>query len=241
MNQLLEGKKALVTGASKGIGFAIAQTLVENGAQVLLCARDPQNLEASVQKLSGQAPGRVFGFAADVSSNSAVEGLFSAVDRDLGSLDILVNNAGIGIFRAVGELSVEEWDKVIGVNLSGAFYCSRQALSRFSEKRGGRIINISSLAGKNPFAGGAVYNASKFGMNALSEVTTLDHRYDNVLVSYIMPGSVATQFSRSEEDAAADWKIQPEDVAELVLGILRMPERTLISRVEVRPSRPVKG
>ena len=241
MPQLLEGKTAIVTGASKGIGFAIAQTLLKNGAKVLLCARNPDTLAASVAKLQATAGDRVASFAADVSKSNEVEKLFLAADQALGSLDILVNNAGIGVFRAAGELSVEDWDKVIGVNLSGAFYCSREALARFSEHRGGRIINISSLAGKNPFAGGSAYNASKFGMNALSEATMLDHRFDNVRVSYIMPGSVATQFSRAGEEAKADWKIQPEDVAEVVLGILRMPERTLISRVEIRPSRPLKG
>jgi NADP-dependent 3-hydroxy acid dehydrogenase YdfG len=163
------------------------------------------------------------------------------VDRELGGLNILVNNAGIGIFRSAGELSVEEWDRVIGTNLSGAFYCTREALSRFGQARGGRIINISSLAGKNPFAGGSAYNASKFGLNALSEATMLDHRYDNVGVSYIMPGSVATEFSGQREKGHSDWKIAPEDIAEIVLSILRMPERTLISRIEVRPSRPQKN
>jgi NADP-dependent 3-hydroxy acid dehydrogenase YdfG len=167
--------------------------------------------------------------------------MFETADEQLGGLDILVNNAGTGIFHAIDELTVEQWDQVIGTNLSGAFYCSREAIHRFARSRGGSIINISSLAGKNPFAGGAAYNASKFGLNALSEVTMLDHRYDNVRVSYIMPGSVDTDFGGVDSTGRSNWKIAPADIAEIVLTILRMPERTLISRVEVRPSRPQKN
>ncbi len=239
MSGFLEGKRALVTGASKGIGLAVAQALALNGADIAICGRNKADLEKGLDKLRGKS--KVVGRIADVSKSGDVAKLFKSVDAELGGLDILVNNAGIGIFRAAGELTVEEWDQVIGTNLSGAFYCTREALSRFAQGRGGRIINISSLAGKNPFAGGSAYNASKFGMNALSEVTMLDHRYDNVGVSYIMPGSVATEFSGQESKSKADWKVAPEDIAQIVLDILRMPERTLISRIEVRPSRPQKN
>jgi NADP-dependent 3-hydroxy acid dehydrogenase YdfG len=183
--------------------------------------------------------GKVVGCQADVRDSRQVAELFSFIDKELGGLDILVNNAGLGVFRATAELSVEEWDRVIGTNLSGAFYCSREALQRFEASRAGFIINISSLAGKNPFPGGAAYNASKFGLNGFSEAMMLDHRSDNVRVSYITPGSVATHFGGSEP-ANADWKIAPEDIAQIVLDVLRMPERTLISRIEVRPSRPPK-
>jgi 3-oxoacyl-[acyl-carrier protein] reductase len=241
MSGFLSGKRALVTGASKGIGLAVAQALAANGADVAICARNKADVEKSLDKLRSGAQGKVAGRTADVSKSGDVAQLFEFVDRELGGLNILVNNAGIGIFRSAGELSVEEWDQVIGTNLSGAFYCTREALSRFGQARGGRIINISSLAGKNPFAGGSAYNASKFGLNALSEATMLDHRYDNVGVSYIMPGSVATEFSSQREKSHSDWKIAPEDIAEIVLSILRMPERTLISRIEVRPSRPQKN
>lgn len=241
MSQLLEGKTALVTGGSQGIGLAIARALAGEGARVLLSARTKVKLDQAVNTLRSEFGDRIFGYTADVSKSSEVEDLFGVVDRDLRGLDILVNNAGIGIFRAAGEMSVAEWDQVVGTNLSGAFYCTREALNRFSESRGGRIINISSLAGKNPFAGGAAYNSSKFGMNALSEATMLDHRYDNVQVSYIMPGSVETEFSHSEASGSSDWKIAPEDIAELVMNILKMPERTLVSRIEVRPSRPRKN
>lgn len=240
MSSLLKDKRAVVTGASQGIGLAIAQALLANGADVVVCGRDQERLNAAVEKLRAETTGRrVLGYAADVSQSEEVSQLFSMVDRELGGLDLLINNAGFGVFRATAELTVEEWDHLIGTNLSGAFYCSREALQRFEQSRGGSIINISSLAGRNPFAGGSAYNASKFGLNGFSEAMMLDHRNDNVRVSYIMPGSVATNFG-GHEGAKDNWKIAPEDIAELVLDILRMPQRTLISRIEVRPSRPQK-
>jgi 3-oxoacyl-[acyl-carrier protein] reductase len=241
MSELLAGKRAIVTGGSKGIGLEIARALLSEGADVVICSRDRKAVENAVTDLARSAKGRkVTGRATDVSSSSQVMQLFQFADKELGGLDILVNNAGIGIFRAAGELTVEEWNRVIGTNLSGAFYCSREALERFHTARGGWIINISSLAGKNPFLGGSAYNASKFGLNGFSEATMLDHRYDNVRVSYIMPGSVETEFAGHDAKQKSDWKIAPEDIAEIVLDILRMPARTLISRVEVRPSRPQK-
>jgi 3-oxoacyl-[acyl-carrier protein] reductase len=241
MEEFLRGKRAVVTGASHGIGLAIAQALLSAGADVFLCARNGERLESAIAELRTKAAaGRtVAGMVADVSDSEQVARLFTQADQDLGGLDILINNAGFGIFRATAELSIEEWDRLIGTNLSGTFYCSREALQRFQAARGGSIINISSLAGKNPFAGGSAYNASKFGLNGFSEAMMLDHRNDNVRVSYVMPGSVATEFGGLEANNPG-WKIAPEDIAEIVLSILRMPERTLISRIEVRPSRPQK-
>jgi 3-oxoacyl-[acyl-carrier protein] reductase len=242
MSEFLTGKRALVTGASKGIGLAVARALRCAGARVVICARGSKALDQALAELHKGDGGEVAGRTADVSNSDQVAQLFDFVDKQFGGLDILVNNAGIGVFRASSELKVEEWNRVIGTNLSGAFYCSREALERFQKSgAGGSIINISSLAGKNPFAGGAAYNASKFGLNALSEAMMLDHRYHNVRVSYILPGSVDTAFSGHEVEQRSDWKIAPEDIAELVLQILRMPERTLISRIEVRPSRPRKN
>jgi NAD(P)-dependent dehydrogenase (short-subunit alcohol dehydrogenase family) len=240
MSNPLLGKRALVTGASKGIGLAIARAFAENGANVVICGRQQTSLNKATEELRKTAKGKVNGCVADVSRSADVARLFEFADGELGGLDILVNNAGVGIFRSAAEMTVEEWDQVIGINLSGAFYCTREALSRFERARGGRIINISSLAGKNPFAGGSAYNASKFGLNGLSEATMLDHRHDGVAVTYIMPGSVATHFSGEAGERGADWKIAPEDIAEIVLGVIRLPKRTLVSRIEVRPSRPQK-
>lgn len=242
MSSFLSGKRALVTGASKGIGLEVARALGAEGASVVICGRDEGRLEKALTDLKEGRPDAQFAIhKTDVSSSEDVARLFEFTQRTLGGLDILVNNAGVGIFRPASQLTVEEWNRVIGVNLSGAFYCTREALPCFEQAGGGFIINISSLAGKNPFAGGAAYNASKFGMNALSEATMLDHRQDNVRVSYVMPGSVDTHFSGQEDSVKSVWKIAPEDIAEIVLSILRMPARTLISRVEVRPSRPQKN
>ncbi|MFZ0589757.1 MAG: SDR family oxidoreductase [Bryobacteraceae bacterium] len=239
MAGFLTGKKAIVTGGTKGIGLEVARALLAEGAAVVVCGRDVAALDTAVGVLHEAHPrSKVSGHAADVSNSAAVSNLFQLADHDLGGLDILVNNAGSGVFRAASELSVEEWDRTIGTNLSGAFYCSREALARFKEGEGGWIVNISSLAGKNPFAGGAAYNASKFGLNGMSEAIMLDHRYENVKVSYIMPGSVNTKFNGHSPSSSSDWKIAPEDIAEIVIDILRKPGRTLVSRVEVRPAKP---
>jgi 3-oxoacyl-[acyl-carrier protein] reductase len=242
MSDQLKGKRALVTGGSKGIGLAIAAALAHAGVEVAICGRKDNELQLALEYLQNTAPQtKTTACLADVSKAEDVSNLFSHIDRELGGLDILVNNAGLGIFRPTADLTIDEWDRMLGVNLSGTFYCSRLALPRLRQAGGGSIINISSLAGKNPFAGGSGYNASKFGMNGFSEAMMLDHRNDNVRVSYIMPGSVDTEFSGKGADAKSEWKIAPGDIADIVLHILQMPARTLISRVEVRPSRPNKS
>jgi NADP-dependent 3-hydroxy acid dehydrogenase YdfG len=149
-----------------------------------------------------------------------------------------VNNAGAGVFRPVQELTRADWDRTIGVNLTGVFYCCHGALPLLRKSGSGYIIQISSLAGVNAFAGGSAYNASKFGLNGFSEAIMQDLRYQDIRVSYIMPGSVDTDFGSA---ARADWKIAPDDIAQVVISLLRMPERTLVSRVEVRPSKPKKN
>jgi len=240
VERFLENKSILVTGGTKGIGRAIALALLDAGANVGICGRTGGELDKAVAELRDRAHGgsRVFGELCDVARPDQVRSLFESVDKELDGLDVLVNNAGIGVFAATAELSIEQWQQTVDTNLSGAFYCSREALKRFRARGKGYIINISSLAGKNPFAGGAAYNASKFGLNGFSEAMMLDHRQENVRVSYIMPGSVDTLFGRNSEPA--NWKIAPSDIAEIVLGLLKMPERTLVSRVEVRPSKPRK-
>jgi NAD(P)-dependent dehydrogenase (short-subunit alcohol dehydrogenase family) len=242
MGEFLTDKRTLVTGSSRGIGFAIAEALVSAGASVVLCARNRNALEAAADRLRRSAPGRTLAaYPADVSKSDEVAGLFRFADEVLGGLDILINNAGFGLFRVAAELSVQEWDSLIATNLSAAFYCSHEALQRFRKSGGGWIINISSLAGKNPFSGGSGYNAAKFGMTGFTEAMMMDHRHDNVKVSYIMPGSVDTHFGGAQPSDKPDWKIAPEDIAQIVLDVLKMQERTLISRVEVRPSRPQKN
>ena len=172
----------------------------------------------------------------DVRDATSVSTFFKFIDENLGGLDILVNNAGIGIFSPVAELTFEAWKETLETNLSGVFYCCKEGIPRLRQRGGGSIINISSLAGKNPFTGGAAYNASKFGLNGFSEAMMLDHRNDKIRVTYVMPGSVDTDFS--PRSARGSWKIAPEDVADVVIAVLRMPERTTVSRIEMRPSIP---
>jgi len=237
----IKGRYALVTGGTRGIGRAIAERLLRDGAAVALCGRAQASVDRAVAGM--QSLGRVFGRAADVSRVESVRALFASVDQEFGALDILVNNAGQGLFRKVGEMTPEEWHLNIDLNLNGAFYCTHEALARFAARGGGFIVNISSLAGRNAFAGGAAYNASKFGLNGFTEALMLDHRHDNVRVSSIMPGSVDTEFSGTPgkpRSTGTSWMIAPEDVAEAVSMVLRMPARTMVSRVEIRPSRPAK-
>jgi 3-oxoacyl-[acyl-carrier protein] reductase len=234
----ITNKICLVTGGTRGIGRAIAKMLLDQGAEVAICGRDQSAVDQAVAELHASTNGKVAGKAADVRHHEDIAGLFRFIDTHFGGLDILVNNAGVGIFGSVSDFSVEDWQSTLETNLSGVFYCCREAFPRFQKRGGGYIVNISSLAGKNPFAGGAAYNASKFGLNGFTEAMMLDKRNDNVRVSYIMPGSVATEFSGSGTDSGADWKIHPGDIAEIVRTLLLMPERTLISRVEVRPARP---
>jgi len=236
MDTFLQGKNAIVTGGTRGIGFAIAKALAAAGAGVAICGRGHTTVENAVTELSKQSKSKVVGKPADVRSSTEVMSLFQLVDRELGGLDILVNNAGIGVFKSTAELSVEDWTKTLETNLSGAFYCSKEALPRMRNRGAGYVIHIGSLAGKNAFAGGAAYNASKFGLKGFSEAMMLDHRYEGVRVSCVMPGSVNTEFGMG--DAGAEWKIAAEDVAEIVLMLLKTPVRTLISRIEVRPSKP---
>jgi len=236
----LAGKNAIVTGGTRGIGRAIAERLLRDGAAVAVNGRSQEAVDRAVEEMRGM--GKITGVAADVSTVEGARQLFAAADRAFDGLDILVNNAGQGRFKRVGEMTPEEWHQNIDLNLNGAFYCTHEALARFGKRGGGFIVNISSLAARNPFSGGAAYNASKFGLNGFTEALMLDHRNDNVRVSSIMPGSVDTEFSGSGEKAStgASWKIAPEDVAEAVSLVLRMPARTMVSRVEIRPSKPGK-
>ncbi len=238
--ETLSGKSAIVTGGTRGIGRAIAARLLREGAAVAICGRSAESVTRAIAEM--QPLGRITGHPCDVTKFNEVRNFFHTVETELGGLDILVNNAGLGVFRKVAEMTPEEWLRNIEVNLNGAFYCSHEALAAFSHRGAGSIVNISSLAGKNAFSGGAGYNAAKSGLNAFSEAMMLDHRYDNVRVTYIMPGSVATEFAGGPSGRSGDtgWMIAPEDVAETVALVLRIPTRTMISRIEMRPSRPRK-
>ena len=226
----------MVTGGTRGIGLAIAKALLQEGVRVLISGTKQSTVDAALKKLR-EGKAEVAGIVADVADLGQVRSMLAAAKQQFGGIDILVNNAGIGYFASVEKLSPEQFQRMLATNLTGLFYCSREVVPLFRERGGGDVVNISSLAGINPFAGGAGYNATKFAVNGFSEAMMLDHRYDGLRVSYVMPGSVDTEFA-GMGGAASDWKIWPEDVAEATLLILKTPRRTTISRIEIRPSLP---
>lgn len=237
----LTGKCGFVTGGTKGIGLAIARARGDAGASVFICARNEKEVDRVVGRLMEEYPGRISGSGCDVQDYEDVRETVARAGNAMGGVDILVNNAGIGEFANVEEMDVSRWDATIATNLSGVFYCCREAIPLMKRRGGGYIINIGSLAGKNAFPGGAAYNASKFGLIGFSEALMQEVRYAGIRVSYVMPGSVNTEFGRSGvQDPAETWKLTGEDVAAVVLDILRLDPRALASRVEIRPSQPKK-
>jgi 3-oxoacyl-[acyl-carrier protein] reductase len=234
----LNGKVALVTGGSRGIGLAIAQALVADGVRVAVTGRNEAHLAAARPMIENAGSGVVESLQADVRRYDQVERSIEATVARFGGLDILVNNAGVVIFADVVDMAPAQWAEVIDTNLTGVFNACHAAIPEMRRRGGGFIVNISSLAGKNAFASAAAYCASKSGLNAFSEALMQEVRYDNIRVSYVMPGSVATGFSGGDESKGADWKVSPEDVAEVVLNLLRHPARSLPSRVELRPTKP---
>jgi 3-oxoacyl-[acyl-carrier protein] reductase len=229
----LDGKVAVVTGGNRGIGRGIVEALAREGATVALTARQAGPAAAAAREVGHGA----IGYACDVRSQESVERLFGEVAQGAGGVDILVNNAGIGIFAPVADLAPDDWRAVVETNLNGVFYCCHEAIPLMRRRGGGYIFNLSSLAGRNAFPNGAAYNATKFGLNGFSEALMQEVRYDGIRVSYLMPGSVATQFGRGSE-AKAGWALQPADVAAVVIDLLRSPPHALYSRVEMRPSQP---
>ena len=237
MSKELQDKIALVTGGTRGIGRAVAQALLADGAQVFICGRDAAAVRKAVEALGGG--GRVDGAAADVRRYEECRSVVARAAERFGGLDILVNNAGIGIFKPVDQLTPEDWASTIETNLSAVFYCSREAVPLMRRRGGGYIFNISSLAGVNAFAGGAAYNASKYGVNGFSEAMMQDVRNDNIRVSYIMPGSVDTDFGADPGAKAKEaWKLTAEDIAKAVVDLYHYPRGSLASRIELRPARP---
>jgi 3-oxoacyl-[acyl-carrier protein] reductase len=233
---------SLITGGTRGIGFAIAAALLGEGDRVAITGTSSEGVDRATQALGSRTSeaDRVLGITCDVRTASSVETAFRTLDSRFGGVDVLVNNAGVGVGAPVADLSEDEWRRIIDTNLSGVFHCCKAAIPRLRRRGGGWIINISSLASKNPFAGGAAYCASKAGLNAYSEALMQELRYDDIRVSYILPGSVATGFSGRAPAEGGDWRLQPEDVAHAILDLLRHPVRSLPSRVEIRPSRPRK-
>ncbi len=236
----LQGKAAIVTGGTKGIGRGIAEALVQEGVNVCISARHEDEIERAVAELNEVGEASAAGAVCDVRDYEQVRALISHAVAEFGRLDILVNNAGIGIFAPVEELTPEDFRAVLETNLFGVFYCCHEAIPEMKKQGGGYIINISSLAGANPHPRMSAYNASKFGLNGFSEAMMQEVRHDGIKVSYIMPGSVNTEFGGDEMSADKSWQLQPSDIARVCLDLLHHEERSLPSRVEIRPSRPPK-
>jgi len=237
---IIEGQSAIITGGSRGIGFAIAQALLQRGSRVFICARNEDEIQKSVAALRNKSGGEIHGAACDVRSYESVSDLFGRAKEVFGRLDILVNNAGVGSHSYVEQTTIEEWNATIETNLTGVFHCCHAAIP-LMKSHGGYIINIGSLAGKYAHPGSAAYNASKFGLVGFSEALMQEVRYDHIRVSCIMPGSVNTSFGRGGgQDPATTWKLLPEDVAAVVINLLEMDPRALPSRIELRPSEPKK-
>lgn len=234
----LKGKTAIVTGGTKGIGRGIAEALVQNGVNVCISARHQSDIDRAVADLRNLDRGQVTGKTCDVRDYRDAKEMVRHAVTELGGLDILVNNAGIGMFGTVEEMSPEDFRAVIETNLIGVFYCCHEAIPEMKRRGGGYVINISSLAGTNAHPQMSAYNASKFGLNGFSEALMQEVRHDNIKVSYIMPGSVNTEFGGDEFDPSKSWQLQPPDIARIVIDLLRHDERSLPSRVEIRPSKP---
>ena len=234
----LQGKTAIVTGGTKGIGRGIAEALLSVGVNVCLSARHETEIERTVAELNSIGEGRAVGFVCDVRNHDEVRSLLENANNTFGGIDILVNNAGIGIFNSVENMSVEDFRATLETNLFGVFYCCHEAIPLMKKRGGGYIINISSLAGTNAHPQMAAYNASKFGLNGFSEALMQEVRHDGIKVSYIMPGSVNTDFGGDETSDAKSWQLQPADIARVVLDLLHHDDRSLPSRVEIRPSKP---
>lgn len=233
-SKALAGKVAIVTGASRGIGLAIAQRLASMGAKLSICARDPQRLEGAANGLRQAAPA-VFAFPVDVTCPGQIAEYVAATGKNLGSVDILVNNAGIGYFGPTHEATEHHWDSVLDTNLKSVFLMSKAVAPGMIERRGGHIINIASLAGKNAFRGGGIYCASKWGLLGLTECMAEDLRQYGIRVSAICPGSVATEFSpHTGKDASK--MLQAEDIAHAVEMIVTQEPQSFISEILMRPT-----
>ncbi len=232
-----EGRAAIVTGAGRGIGRAIAQALARERMWVGLLGRRVSDLEATAREVQA-AGGRPVVLQADVRDYASLERAFQDFWATAGRLDVLVNNAGIGIFRPVEEMTPEEFDDVIRTNLHGVFYCCKLAIPLMRRTGGGYIIQVGSLAGRNPIAGGAAYCASKFAVRGFAESLMLEVRYDDIKVTTVAPGSVDTHFGGPA--GGESWKLRPEDVAQAVVDLLHTAPHALTSYVEIRPLKPRK-
>ncbi len=233
----INNKIAFITGGSKGIGLGIAQKLILQGAKVAISGRNNDAVTKAADELNSQVTNSCIAIVADVRNPEDQVRAVQRIIEEWGQLDIVIANAGIGHFKSIEELSIQQWNEVIDINLSGTFYTVKAALESLKESKG-YFISVASLAGTNFFANGSAYNASKFGVVGFTQAVMLDLRKHGIKVSTIMPGSVATYFNNHVPGEKDAWKIQPEDIGQIVVDLLNMHPRTLPSKIEVRPSVP---
>lgn len=232
----LKGKNVLITGASKGIGYGIAQVLINAGCNVVITSRNAEEATSAAEKLT-TSNARAIGLQADVRRLIDMEKVAKAAESEFGKLDVVIANAGVGHFANIQDLTEDQWNEMIDTNLTGLFTTIKSTVDMLISTKG-YFITIASLAGTNFFANGAGYNASKFGAVGFTQAVMLDLRQSNVNVTTIMPGSVSSYFAGNTPSEKDDWKIQPEDIGELIIDLLHMNPRTLPSKIEVRPSKP---
>ena len=233
----LKNKVALITGGSKGIGYGIAQKLLAEGMKVAITSRSQVAADEAAKSLGDSS--QIIGIASDVRSMEAEQAAVQMVLDKWGQLDVMIANAGVGHFAPIEEMTAKQWNEVIDINLTGVFNSTKASLTALKASKG-YLITIASLAGTNFFARGAAYNASKFGLVGFTQAVMMDVRSAGVKVTTIMPGSVATHFNNRTPTEADSWKIQPEDIGQMVADLLKMPARSLPSKVEIRPSMPPK-
>jgi len=230
-------KTALVTGGSKGIGYGVAEVLIKQGIKVAITSRSKENAEESAVLLNKIKAGYALGLASDVRNYDSQQKAVDEIIKQWGRLDYVIANAGVGHFAPIQELTAEQWQETIDINLTGVFFTAKATLAALKNSKG-YFISIASLAGTNFFANGAAYNASKFGLVGFSQAIMLDLRKEGIKVTTIMPGSVATHFNNHVPNEKDAWKIQPEDIGEMVYDLIKMNPRTLPSKIEVRPTMP---
>ena len=232
-------KTALITGGSKGIGYGVAEVLIKEGIKVAVTSRTQAAADEAAGVLNSIVPDSAIGIESDVRNMESQQAAVDKVVEKWGQLDYYIANAGVGHFAPLADLSVEQWNETIDINLTGVFYSAKASLEALKQSKG-YFITIASLAGTNFFAQGSAYNASKFGLVGFTQAMMMDVRDFDIKVSTIMPGSVATYFNGHVPNDADDWKIQPEDIGVIVRDLLKMPARTLPSKIEVRPSKTAK-
>ena len=232
----LKDKVALITGGTKGIGRGIAEALLHQGMKVAITGRDEKSTKEAATELT-ENDNYILGVAADVRDYDSQQAAVKATLDKFGKIDVLIANAGLGHFENITDMTPHQWNETIDTNLTGVFYSVKASLEAIKESKG-YMITISSLAGTNFFEKGTAYNASKFGLTGFSQALMMDVRQDDVKVTTIMPGSVSSHFGGRTPDEGTDWRIQPEDLGQLTVHLLKMHPRTLPSKVEVRPAKP---